>query len=198
MPTPYSHLREYRQNSWRITSVSKRNLLGMGSAKLIRMGGVWGVLLEGLGFCSVRFSRGSSVDTVPVAVRRTCLSCYSEEVFLRVRRGCQASQRKRPTSGEVTGKLPGNLWNATKVHTGRTSGEVAREVPAELPGKSGAFTEARGSLTPSQRLAKFVSKLPFPPHCQAAGLQMLLPCQSWLSVSLAALAVALAAVVAGM
>ena len=39
--------------------------------------------------------------------------------------------------------------------------EVAEKLPGkfgELPGKSGDFPEARGSLTPSQRLAKFVSK----------------------------------------
>ena len=50
------------------------------------------------------------------------------------------------TSGEVWG----------------TSGEVAEKLPGkfgELPGKSGDFPEARGSLTPFQRLAKFVSKL---------------------------------------
>ena len=43
----------------------------------------------------------------------------------------------------------------------RTSGEVAEKLPGkfgELPGKSGDFPEARGSLTPSQRLAKFVSQ----------------------------------------
>ena len=71
---------------------------------------------------------------------------------------CQASQRKGLTSGEVegtsreplrkSGKLPGNLWSAVKFHSERTSGEVARE----LPGGS------LGSLTPSQRLAKFVPK----------------------------------------
>ena len=40
-------------------------------------------------------------------------------------------------------------------------GEVAEKLPGnfgELPGKSGDFPEAQGSLTPSQRLAKFVSK----------------------------------------
>ena len=39
--------------------------------------------------------------------------------------------------------------------------EVTEKLPGkfgELPGKSGDFPEARGSLTPSQRLAKFVSK----------------------------------------
>ena len=66
-------------------------------------------------------------------------------------------------SGELpgkSGKLPGNLWIAVKFHSERTSGEVAEKLPGrfgELPGKSGDFPEARGSLTPSQRLAKFVS-----------------------------------------
>ena len=61
-------------------------------------------------------------------------------------------------SGELpgkSGKLPGNPWIAVKFHSERTSGEVAEK----LPGKSGDFPEARGSLTPSQRLAKFVSNL---------------------------------------
>ena len=46
-------------------------------------------------------------------------------------------------------------------HSERTSGEVAEKLPGksgELPGKSGDFPEAQGSLTPSQQLAKFVSK----------------------------------------
>ena len=48
-----------------------------------------------------------------------------------------------------------------KFHSERTSEEVAEKLLGklgELPGKSGDFPEARGSLTPSQRLAKFVSK----------------------------------------
>ena len=62
-------------------------------------------------------------------------------------------------SGELpgkSGKLPGNPWIAVKFHSVRTSGEVAEKLPGkfgELPGKSGDFPEARGSLTPSQRLA---------------------------------------------
>ena len=59
------------------------------------------------------------------------------------------------------GKLPGNPGIAVKFHIERTSGEVAenfRGSRRELPGKSGDFPEARGSLTPYQRLAKFVSK----------------------------------------
>ena len=90
--------------------------------------------------------------------------------FLWVSRGCQASQRKGLTSGEVLelpgkfgglpgkfGKLPGNLWIAVKFHSERTSGEVAEKLLGKfgkVPGKSGDFPEARGSLTPSQRLAK--------------------------------------------
>ena len=67
------------------------------------------------------------------------------------------------TSGEVPGKfgkLSGNLWIAVQLHSERTSREVAEKLPGkfgELPGKSGDFPEAQGSLTPSQRLAKFVS-----------------------------------------
>ena len=72
----------------------------------------------------------------------------------------------RETSGEVrglpgkSGELPGNPLIAVKFHSERTSGEVTEKLPGkfgELPGKSGDFPEARGSLTPSQRLAKFVS-----------------------------------------
>ena len=67
-------------------------------------------------------------------------------------------------SGELpgkSGKLPGKPWIAVELRSERTSGEVAEKLPGkfgELPGKSGDFPEARGSLTPSQRLAKFVSK----------------------------------------
>ena len=59
------------------------------------------------------------------------------------------------------GKLPGNLWIAGRFHSERTSGEVAEKLPGkfgELPGKSRDFPEVLGSLTASQRLAKFVSK----------------------------------------
>ena len=75
----------------------------------------------------------------------------------------RTSGEVRETSGELpgkSGKLPGNPWIAVKFHSERTSGEVAEKLPGkfgELPGKSGDFPEARGSLTPSQRLAKFVS-----------------------------------------
>ena len=92
---------------------------------------------------------------------------FDQRKFLRVRRGCQVSQRKGLTSGK-SGKLPGksgdlpgksgellgNSWIAVKFHSERTSGEVAEKLPGkfgELPGKSGHFPEARGSLTPSQR-----------------------------------------------
>ena len=70
----------------------------------------------------------------------------------------------RGKSGELpgkSGKLPGNPWIAAKFHSERTSGEVAEKLPGkfgELLGKSAEFPEARGSLTPSQRLAKFFSK----------------------------------------
>ena len=71
------------------------------------------------------------------------------------------------TSGEVLGnfrvkfgKLPGNLWIAVKFHSERTSGEVAenfRGSSGNFRASPGAFPEARGSLTPYQRLAKNVS-----------------------------------------
>ena len=77
----------------------------------------------------------------------------------------------RGTSGEVWG-TSGEVWGTSgepldclKIHSERSSGEVAEKLPGkfgELPEKSGDFPEVRGSLTPSQRLAKFVSK-PRPP-----------------------------------
>ena len=96
--------------------------------------------------------------------------------FLRVKRGCQASQKKGLTSGEVRelpgkfgelpgkfGKLPGNLWKLLLSSTVRElpgkSPKNFRGSSGELPGKSGDFPEAWGSLTPFQRLAKFISKL---------------------------------------
>ena len=84
------------------------------------------------------------------------------------------------TSGEVWGKfgkLPGNLWIAVKFHSERTSGEVTEKLPGksgELPGKSGDFPEPRGSLTPSQRLAKFVSNFSLPINGTSQDLQGLL------------------------
>ena len=78
----------------------------------------------------------------------------NQRKFLRVRRGCQASQRKGLTSGEVrelpgkfgelpgkSGKLPGNLWIAVEFHSERTSGEVAEKTSGEVRGTSG---EVRG------------------------------------------------------
>ena len=74
--------------------------------------------------------------------------------FLRVGRGCQASQRKGLTSGEVRelpgklgelpgkfGKLPGNLWIAGRFHSERTSGKVAEKLP-------GKFGELPANLSP--------------------------------------------------
>ena len=60
------------------------------------------------------------------------------------------------TSGEVW-ETSGEPLVAGRFHSERTSGEVVEKLPGkfgELPGKSGDFPEARGSLTPSQRLAK--------------------------------------------
>ena len=59
-----------------------------------------------------------------------------------------------------SGKLAGNPRIAVKFHSERTSGEVAEKLRGrfgELLGKSGDWPEARGSLTPSQRLETFVS-----------------------------------------
>ena len=84
--------------------------------------------------------------------------------FLRVRKGCQASQRKGGPpgksgklpgkSGELpgkSGKLPGNPWIAVKFHRERTSGEVAEKLPwklGELPGKLGELPRSSGELDP--------------------------------------------------
>ena len=78
-------------------------------------------------------------------------------------RGSPGNFRGNP--GNFRGTLGNfrNLWIALNPHE-RSSGEVAEKLPGkfgELPGKSGDSPEARGSLTPSQRLAKFVSKLVF-------------------------------------
>ena len=65
----------------------------------------------------------------------------------------------RETSGEPLECLVPQ-WGKFRGSRRKTSGEVAEKLPgkfAELLGKSGDFPEARGSLTPFQRLAKFVS-----------------------------------------
>ena len=54
------------------------------------------------------------------------------------------------------------LLLSSTVLTERTSGEVAEKLPGKFGeplGKSGDMPEARGSLTPSQRLAKFVKNI---------------------------------------
>ena len=100
------------------------------------------------------------IMNVKSAAQWPWLCVKSQRKFLWVRRGCQASERKGLTSGELRGtsgevrELLGNLWIAVKFHSERSSGEVA----GELPGKSRDFSEARGSLNPSQRLANFVSR----------------------------------------
>ena len=54
-----------------------------------------------------------------------------------------------------------NLWIAVKFHSEgsrRGSRQGSSGKFGELPGKSGDFPEARGSLTPPQGLAKSISK----------------------------------------
>ena len=63
-------------------------------------------------------------------------------------------------SAELPGKS-GKLLRNVNFHSERTSGEVAGELPGKfgkLPGKFGDSPEAWGSLTPFQRLTKFISK----------------------------------------
>ena len=69
------------------------------------------------------------------------------------------------TSGEVWG-TSGEVWETSGepldcclVPQGENFRGSRRKTSGEVPGKSGDFPEARGSLSPSQRLAKFVSKL---------------------------------------
>ena len=64
------------------------------------------------------------------------------------------------TVRELPGKSPKKFRGSRR----KSSGEVAEKVPGkfgEFPGKSGDFPKARGSLTPSQRLAKYVSNFSF-------------------------------------
>ena len=115
--------------------------------------------------------RGSGVQEEPTSTAITCSNENSEKVFASQERmsgfpekgaalrGSPGNFRGSP--GNFRGSLGRNPWIAVKFHSERTSGEVAEKLPGkfgELPGKSGDFPEARGSLTPSQRLAKFVSK----------------------------------------
>ena len=76
----------------------------------------------------------------------------------------RTSGEVRGTSGEVRGtsgkfgELPGKFGELpVKFHSERTSGEVAenfRGSSGNFQGSPGTSGEARGSLTPSQRLAK--------------------------------------------
>ena len=83
--------------------------------------------------------------------------------FLWVRLGCQASQRRGLTSGKVRG-TSGQIWETSVEPLDccwvpqRENFRGSRRKFGELQGKSGNFPEARGSLTPSQRLIKIVSK----------------------------------------
>ena len=106
---------------------------------------------------------------------------YSEIVFVSQERVSgfpekRADLRGSPgTSGEVWGtsgksgelpgkfgKIPGNLWLAVKFHSERTfrgsRGKTSREVRGTSREVRG-LSRSSGSLTPSQRLAKFVSNL---------------------------------------
>ena len=94
-------------------------------------------------------------------------ACYSQrDSFessegVRLPRDGLTSGEIRGTSGEVRGtsgkfgKLPGTCI-ALQIHSERSSGEVAEKLPG-ISGKSRELPQARGSLTPSRRLAKIVS-----------------------------------------
>ena len=119
------------------------------------------------GFCihSGQLLRPAEYSKHRVTIIRKSFCESGEGVRLPRERGCLwGSPETSGKSGELpgkSGKLPGKPWIALKFHSERTSGEVAKKLPGkfgELPGKSGDLPEARGSLTPSQRLAKFVSK----------------------------------------
>ena len=64
----------------------------------------------------------------------------------------------RGSPGNFRG-TPGLLLSSTVREPPGKSPKNFRGKFGELPGKSGDFPEARGSLTPSQRLAKFVSNI---------------------------------------
>ena len=101
--------------------------------------------------------------------------CVFRESFCESGEGVRLPRDRGLTSGEVRelpgkfgelpgkfGKLPGESVVAGRFHSERTSGEVAEKLPGKfggLLGKSGDFPEARGSLTPSHRLAKLVSNV---------------------------------------
>ena len=101
----------------------------------------------------------------------------NQRKLLWVRKGCQASQRKGLTSREVQGNSGevrgtfGEVWETFRRTSALLLNSTVRELPGKSPGnfrgtsrKSGDLPEAQGSLTPSQRLAKFVSNtsLPWP------------------------------------
>ena len=82
--------------------------------------------------------------------------------FLWVRRGCQASQRKGVTSGEVqeppgksgelpgkSGKLPGNPWIAVKFHSERKSPKNFRGSSANFRWSPGTSQKLGGAWLPS-------------------------------------------------
>ena len=94
---------------------------------------------------------------------------FSEEVFATQERNVRLRRKgadlwrqfgKPPgKSGELpgkSGKLPGNPWIAVKFHS--ESPKNFRGSWGNFRGSLGTVPEARGSLTHSQRLAKFVSK----------------------------------------
>ena len=88
-------------------------------------------------------------------------------------KGLSSGEVRKPLgkSGELpgkSGKLPGNPWIPVKFQSERK--EVAEKLPGNFWGSPGDFPEARGSLTPSQRLAKFLS----PNNNRASGCPVLL------------------------
>ena len=86
-------------------------------------------------------------------------SSVSQRKFLWVRRGCQASQRKGLTSGEVWG-TSGEVWGTSGESLGNfwgSSGLLLSSTVRELPGKSpknfrGSSGNFRGSPGTSQKL----------------------------------------------
>ena len=90
-------------------------------------------------------------ETLRIFWLHACLDVQRK--LLRVRKGCQASQNKGLTSGEVretSGKVWGTSgeppWIAVEFHSERPSGEVATFGPQNFQGSLGNFRGSPGTV----------------------------------------------------
>ena len=110
-----------------------------------------------MGFKIASAGRCWELSKLAISVRQF-FGTQNQRKFLRVRRGCQASQRKGLTSGEVR-ELPGKfgeVWGSLGNFRG-TSGLLLNSTVRELPGKSpknfwGSSGNFWGSPGTSQKL----------------------------------------------